>query len=230
MCGRFSNLRSWRELHDLYRITDKAPALNVPARYNIAPTQDVLAVRFNPETGERTLDPLRWGLVPHWAKDIGIGNRLINARAEGVAVKPSFRQAFAKRRCLIPADAFYEWRAPADGKGPKQPYAIRMADGHPFAFAGLWENWKDPAGEWVRTCTIITTTANELVARLHDRMPVILAPQAWPKWLGEDPAEPDDLQGMLAPFPADAMEAFPVGRQVNNVRNDGPDLLVPLTR
>lgn len=159
-----------------------------------------------------------------------MGSKLVNARAEGIADKPSFRDAIRQRRCLIPADAFYEWRKPAEPKAPKQPYAIRMADGRPFAFAGLWENWKDPEGHWLRTCTIITTEANELVARLHDRMPVILVPEDYGRWLGDELAEPDDVLGLLRPYPAEAMVAYPVSRAVSNVRNEGADLLEPIGR
>jgi putative SOS response-associated peptidase YedK len=198
----------------------------MPARYNLAPTQDALVLRRNPETGERSLDPIRWGLIPHWAKDPAIGNKLINARAESIPAKPSFRDAFRRRRCLVPADGFYEWRK--DTK-PKQPYLIHMKDGEPFAFAGLWENWRDPATEtWVRTFTIITTDANEVAAPIHNRMPAILAPGDYGRWLGEEPADEAALTQLLRPYPADLMEAFPVSLAVNRVTNDTPDLFAPL--
>src|SRR5258706_9914962 len=178
----------------------KNPSPNSPARYNVAPTQDILAVRFNPETKERILDALRWGLVPYWAKDIKIGYSLINAKAETVAEKPAFREAFKSRRCLIAADGFYEWKK-LDAK-TKQPYAITMKDRSVFGFAGLWERWKDKAsGEVVRSCTIITTTPNEVCAAIHDRMPVIVGPEDYGKWLGEDEADPVSLLQMLKPFP-----------------------------
>lgn len=197
---------------------------NFPARFNLAPTQDILAVRFNPETGARSLDPLRWGLIPHWAKDQSIGVKLINARAEGIADRPSFRDAFRRRRCIIPADAFYEWKA---GTKPKQPYAIRRSDGQMLALAGLWENWKAPDGQWVRTCTIITTEANELVAQLHGRMPVILPPEDYGLWLGEEPVTVEELKALLRPFPAGQMDAYPVGFEVSKVASEGPGLIEP---
>jgi putative SOS response-associated peptidase YedK len=162
------------ELARLYHIPIPKQT-DLPISYNIAPSQKVLAIRFNPETQQRPLDALQWGLMPHWTKDSKIAYRTINARAETVDKAPSFRQAFIKRRCSIPADGFYEWRKTAK---PKLPFAIAMKDGRPFTFAGLWENWKDPeSGEWLRTCTIITGEPNELVAQIHPKMPVIL-PQA----------------------------------------------------
>lgn len=228
MCGRFANFTPPLAIAKLFGTANALP--NVPARWNVAPTQDILTVRHNPETGLRSLDLLRWGLVPHWAKDPSVGSRMINARAEGIASKPAFRDAFHRRRCLILVDAFYEWRKDADPKAPKQPFAIRMAAGQPFAFAGLWEGWKDADGHWLKTTTIITTTANDLVARLHDRMPVILAPEDYGRWLGEEAAEEEQLQRLLRPFPADQMTAYPVSREVNNVRNEGPQLLEPIGR
>lgn len=225
MCGRFALKTPPEALREIFATTNPVP--NFPARYNFAPTQDILAVRRNPETGERSLDVLRWGLIPHWAADPRVGTRLINARAEGIEDKPAFRDAFRRRRCLIPADAFYEWRR---GTKPKQPYAIRRADHAPFAMAGLWENWRSPEGAWIRTATIITTAASDLVAPLHDRMPVILRPADHARWLGEAPAEPAVLKAMLAPLPAaGGMVAYPVGLAVNDVRNDGAALLEPLT-
>lgn len=225
MCGRYASLTPPEAMRQMFRTTNAVP--NFPARWNVAPTQDILVVRFNPETGARSLDVVRWGLIPHWAKDASIGAKLINARAEGLADKPSFRDAYRRRRCLIPADAFYEWKA---GTRPKQPYAIRPAGGGLFAFAGLWENWRDPAGEWVRTAVIVTTTANAAVAELHDRMPVVIRPEHWPEWLGEVPASPDDLAALLAPVLADAVEVYPVGAAVSSVRNEGPELLAPVVR
>ncbi|MBC7907534.1 MAG: SOS response-associated peptidase [Rhodospirillaceae bacterium] len=228
MCGRFASTTPPEAMAKLFGTVNAVP--NGPARWNVAPTQDVLTVRFNPKPRQRSLDLLRWGLIPHWAKDASMGNKLVNARAEGIADKPAFRDAIRRRRCLIPADAFYEWRPGAEPKAPKQPYAIQMADGRPFAIAGLWENWKDPEGHWLRTCTIITTAANELVARLHDRMPVILAPADYGRWLGDEPAEPGDVLGLLRPYPTDLMTAYPVSREVSNVRNEGPQLLEPIGR
>ena len=174
MCGRYRRTTQEEELARLYHIPIPKQT-DLPISYNIAPSQKVLTIRFNPETQARSLDALQWGLIPYWAKDPKIAYRTINARAETVDKAPSYRQAFKKRRCLIPADGFYEWRKTAK---PKLPFAIAMKDGRPFTFAGLWENWKDPgSGEWLRTCTIITGEPNELVAQIHPRMPVILPEQ-----------------------------------------------------
>lgn len=221
MCGRYTQQMSWRELVELYRLTDNVPALNVPARYNVAPTQSVPILRL--EDGHRRLAMVRWGLVPFWAKDIKIGYKMINARAETVHEKPAFRTAFKKRRCLIPADGFYEWQMQPDGS--KQPYRITMADGKPFSFAGLWETWKDKAsGEMVESCTIIVTRANELVGKIHDRMPVILAPINHDPWLyAEENLE--QLRVLFDPFPASAMTAYPVSKAVGNVKTDEAKLI-----
>ena len=220
MCGRFASSTPPDVIGRIFGTTNLAP--NLPARFNIAPSQEVLAVRFNPKTGERSLDPLRWGLIPHWAKESSMGAKLTNARAEGLSDKPSFRDAFRRRRCIIPADAFYEWKA---GTKPKQPYAIRQTDRQPLALAGLWENWKAPDGQWMRSCTIITTEANELIGSLHDRMPVILPPEAYGPWLGDTPASPETLKALLTPFPADRMEAYPVGLEVSKGSSEGAGLL-----
>lgn len=227
MCGRFLNDIPVSETARLFRTRNPLP--NYPARYNIAPTQPVLAVRFNPATGERSLDALRWGLVPHWAKDLSFGARCINARAETLATSPAFRDAFKSRRCLVPAGGFYEWQKTG---AAKTPYAI-LPEGEPlFAFAGLWENWRDKAqgeaAEWVRTCTIVTGEPNALLAPIHNRMPVILAQEAWARWLGEEPAETAALQALLKPFPAERMRAYPIGTRVNSVRNDDVGLLAPM--
>src|ERR1700733_11739745 len=186
MCGRFLNRTPAAETACIFGTKNALP--NWPPRYNLAPTDGALAVRFNPETHERSLDVLRWGLIPFWSKDKKIGYSLINARAEGIDTKPSFREAFEQRRCLIPADGFYEWKK-LDAK-TKQPYAIMPIGEEPFAFAGLWERWKDPAsGEIVRSCSIVTGEPNELVAPIHNRMPVILDRATRSAWLGETPAE-----------------------------------------
>jgi putative SOS response-associated peptidase YedK len=168
--------------------------------------------------GARALDLLRWGLVPHWAKAIP-NPPLINARAETIADKPSFRQALLKRRCVIPADAFYEWRA---GSQPKQPYAIRSSAGGMLCFAGIWENWRQPNGDWLRSCAIITTAANTAMAALHDRMPAILAPEDIRLWLGDQPADPARVQALLRPCPDDWLEIYPVDPAVNRVGVDQP--------
>ena len=213
MCGRFTLTVSARVLADLFGVEDLP---DVRPRYNIAPTQSVLMVRgtseAQPEFGEA-----RWGLIPGWAKDAKIGARMINARAETVADKPAFRSALRRRRCLIPSDGFYEWRKLAGGK---QPYLIRFTDGSPFAFAGLWERWHDSDGQAIDSCTIITTTPNDLVAHLHDRMPVILPSRHHSEWLGSDTFAPERLAELLQPCPASGMEAYPVSKRVNNPAND----------
>jgi putative SOS response-associated peptidase YedK len=225
MCGRFLASKSPDEIARWFATRNATP--NSRPRYNVAPTQDILAVRFNPETKERTLDALRWGLVPFWAKDIKIGYSLINAKAETVAEKPAFREAFKSRRCLIAADGFYEWKK-LDAK-TKQPYAIAMKDRSLFGFAGLWERWTDKAsGEVVRSCTIITTTPNEVCAPIHDRMPVIVAPEDYAKWLGEDEVDPVRLLQTLRPFSAEKMTCSPVDRRVGNVKNDEAALIEPV--
>ena len=225
MCGRFLLSKSPEEIARWFVTRNATP--NSQPHYNIAPTHDVLAVRFNPETKERTLDALRWGLVPYWAKDVKIGYSLINAKAETVAEKPAFREAFKSRRCLITADGFYEWKK-LDAKA-KQPYAITMKDRSLFGFAGLWERWKDKAsGEVVRSCTIITTTPNEVCAPIHDRMPVILDPTNYGKWIGEEECDPMRLLMMLKPYPAEAMMAYPVDPKVGNVKHDDATLVEAL--
>lgn len=213
MCGRYTMATPGQSLKKHFQL-DTVPEL--PFRYNIAPTQNVAAVRA---TGSgRELSLLRWGLIPHWADDPKIGYRLINARADTVASKPSFRSAFKQRRCLIAADGFYEWQKQ---DGAKQPFFIRRKDGEPFAFAGLWEHWQG-VEEAIESCTIITTEANELMQPIHDRMPVILAPADYDRWLDPAVQKPDLLQPLLRPFAADALTATPVSTRVNNPRNEGP--------
>jgi putative SOS response-associated peptidase YedK len=207
---------------DRLRIPPEYPAPNYAPSWNVAPTDSLPIVRFTPKAGSRTLDLMRWGLVPYWAKDIKTGFSTINAMAETVATKPVFREAFRRRRCLVPLDNFYEWQAVGTGK---QPYAIALADGGTMALAGLWETWRSPAGETVRSFTIITTTPNELCAPIHNRMPVILAPAAWHVWLGELPADAAELMGLLAPYPAAEMTCWPVSPRVGNVRNNDPSLI-----
>jgi putative SOS response-associated peptidase YedK len=222
MCGRFLASKSPEEVARWFATGNATP--NARPRYNVAPSDDVLAVRFDREIEQRTLDALRWGLVPFWAKDIKIGYSLINAKAETVAEKPAFRESFKSRRCLIAADGFYEWQK-LDAKA-KQPYAITMKDRSLFGFAGLWERWTDRAsGEVVRSCTIITTEPNEICAPIHGRMPVIVDPADYGKWLGEEPVDPVRLLGMLRPFPAEKMTCFPVDPRVGNVKNDDPGLI-----
>ena len=220
MCGRFALFASGEELRERYPFVD--PSLFEP-RYNIAPTQAVAAVRST-ATGQE-LVRLRWGLIPSWAADPAIGKKLLNARAETVAEKPSFRSAIKRRRCLIPASGFYEWQK--TGARRKQPYFIRPRDGGLFAFAGLWEEWHDPRGEVVETCTILTTEANDLMRPLHDRMPVILDPTSDARWLDAG-ADAASLHALLVPYHSEKMEAFPVNPWVSNPKHEGPRCLETL--
>lgn len=227
MCGRYSLTTPEEALRRLFRYS--GPARNLRPRYNIAPGQDVPAVRPDGRGG-RELVMLRWGLVPSWAKDSATGNRLINARAETVATRPAFRAAFARRRCLIPASAFYEWRAaarPAKNTG-RQPWAVALRGRATFAFAGLWERWKSGAGDALESCAIIVTDANERLRGIHDRMPVILAPEEYQAWLDAVGTAPAMAARLLDPYPASAMEAWPVSTRVNRPQNDEPACLVPV--
>ncbi|MCG8360228.1 MAG: SOS response-associated peptidase [Kiloniellales bacterium] len=229
MCGRYSITSPVEALRQLF-LFEELP--NLQPRYNVAPTQEVPAVRLSkPEddgeeqpAGKRTLVMLRWGLIPFWAKDVKIGYKTINARAETVADKPAFREAFKKRRCLILADGFYEWRGTKDDK---QAFRITLADGGPFAFAGLWESWRDKAAERrIESCTIIVTNANDTLSAIHERMPVILSPGDHAAWL--DPAaEPETLKALLRPLPSETVTATPVSAHVNKVANDDPLCLEP---
>src|SRR5258707_11133535 len=178
---------------------------NYPPRWNAAPSQELLVIRRNHQTGEVSLDPLRWGLIPYWCKDPTGGRKPINAKYETVRNLPTFRDAYRRRRCIVPVDGFFEWKA-IKGQKANQPYAIAMKDGSPFGIAGIWENWRDPASEWVRTFAILTTDANDLVADIHDRMPLILAPADYVRLLGDEP-DPRDL---MRPFLADLMRIWPI--------------------
>jgi putative SOS response-associated peptidase YedK len=219
-------------------VVDEVKAEELPIRYNVAPTQPVYAVaESRGERPRRLLGTFRWGLVPSWAKDPSIGNKMINARAESVATKNAYKRALATRRCIIPADAFYEWQKvsgeTAKGKATirKVPYVIQRRDGEPLAFAGLWEVWHSPAdpdGEPLRSCVIITTQANELLAPIHDRMPVVLPPEAWASWLDPTNTDIEQVQRLLVPAPAGDLEAWPVSNRVSNAANEGPDLIEPL--
>jgi putative SOS response-associated peptidase YedK len=234
MCARYSLKSSADVLQELFDL-DEAPQL-VP-RYNIAPTQPIAAVTRSPE-GRRALKLLQWGLIPSWAKDPAIGQRLINARAETLAEKPAFRSAFKRRRCLIPADGFFEWVEAVDGtigedaasKGKvyKQPYFVSMKSGRPFAFAGLWECWETELGGPIESGAIITTEPNDLLARIHNRMPAIIPPEAFDAWLDHD-VEPARLLPLLAPYPSEEMRAYPVSRRVGNPRFDSPECIVAIT-
>jgi putative SOS response-associated peptidase YedK len=225
MCGRVRLSSDVSEIKLVFSIPPHRPTPNIAPSWNVAPTDPLPVVRFDPRAGERSLDVMRWGLVPFWAKDIKVGFANINAKAEGIEGKPAFREAFQRRRCLVPVDNFYEWKKTATGK---QPYAIALANRGPMALAGLWENWRSPAGEWVRSFAIITTTPNELCAELHDRMPVILARDNWPVWLGEERASMPQLKAMLAPYPSEEMVAWPVSPRVGNVKNNDPSLIEPV--
>jgi len=221
MCGRFTLTVSARLLADLFDI-DNMP--DVHPRYNIAPTQPVVIIRTSADDA-REAASVHWGLIPSWAKDRKIGARMINARGETVASKPSFRNAVRKRRCLIPADGFYEWQKLGDRK---QPHHIRFTDRRPFAFAGLWERWQENEKKSVDSCTIITTTPNELVAKIHDRMPVILNPKDHGEWLEPNQLAGSRLDELLTPHPPDEMEAIAVSPMVGNPRNEVPECIEPL--
>ena len=224
MCGRFTlrtPLTVLIEHYDLDARGDRQLPL-FEARYNIAPTQDVLAIRADATTGARTASMLRWGLIPSWADDPEIGARMINARSETAAEKPSFRSAFRRRRCLIAADGFYEWKRE---NGGKQPYYFHMQEGRPFAFAGLWESW-DKGGGALRSCAILTTRANSVLDGIHDRMPVILPSGAYDLWLDPD-ADREQLADLLIPYPGDDLETYPVSRYVNSPRNNDERCIEP---
>ncbi len=215
MCGRFASHLPPDAIRALFATAGPVP--NLAPNWNVAPTNDAMVIRRHPETGERRLDLLRWGLMPSWTTSLKQA-RPINGRSETAATNGMFKAALAARRCLVPADAFYEWKAMPDGK---QPYAIARRDGAPLAFAGVWEWWKAPDGELVRTFAILTTAANATMRVLHERMPVILEPDAWPLWLG-DTGAPIDL---MRPAGDDVLHLWPVSRAVNSVRNNGAELL-----
>jgi putative SOS response-associated peptidase YedK len=226
MCGRVRLSSDVSEIKLVFSIPPDRPTPNIAPSWNVAPTDPLPVVRYDARAGERSLDVMRWGLVPFWAKDIKVGFANINAKAEGIESKPAFREAFQRRRCLVPVDNFYEWKKTAAGK---QPYAIVLADRQLMALAGLWETWRSPAGERVRSFAIITTAPNELCAELHNRMPVVLKPEGWPAWLGEEPADAPQLKAMLAPYPSEEMVAWPVSPRVGNLKNNDPSLIEPIT-
>jgi putative SOS response-associated peptidase YedK len=222
MCGRFTLTVNPAELQDTFS-NFIFPEKFAP-RFNIAPSQPLLAI---PNDGANKAAFFVWGLIPMWAKDPAMGNRLINARGETVAEKPSFRGSFKYKRCLILADGFYEWKANL-GTKTKTPYFIHMRDRKPFVFAGLWDAWESPDGSSIKTCTIITTEPNELMKPIHNRMPVILHTRDYAKWLDASPQTPDSLLPLIKPFPADDMAAYPVSTLVNKPSNDKPELVVPV--
>jgi putative SOS response-associated peptidase YedK len=223
MCGRFALTVDPADLQDAF------PEFSFPAqaapRYNIAPSQPILAL---PNDGTNQADFFAWGLIPSWAKDPSIGNRMINARAETLAEKPAFRSAYKYHRCLIFADGFFEWQA-RPGSKSKAPHFIRLKSGAPFAFAGLWELWQPVDGSEVRTAAIITTEPNDLMASIHNRMPVILQPNTYSQWLDPAPQSPNRLQNLLVPFPAGEMEAYPISTLVNSPGNDRAECLLPVS-
>jgi len=220
MCGRFIQAESGRALAEQLGLP--LPADYAP-RYNVAPNQAVLALRAA-DSGDREWVWLRWGLVPAWSKEPRSKYSTINARAETVADKPAYRQAFRRRRCLIPADGFYEWR---QTESRKQPYCIALADGSACAFAGLWERWERD-GEAVESCTIMVTRANERIAEIHDRMPVILDRESYEDWLDPSVRDPARVSPLLRPYPAERVTLWPVGLAVNRPGNQGPELMAPV--
>ena len=224
MCGRFTNKAKPEQIEKEFKVGRTNPNLFQP-RFNIAPMQ-MIDVVFEPET-VRILSQLKWGLIPFWAKDESIGNKLINARAETLSEKPSFRESFKSRRCIIPASGFYEWKRQATGA--KQPYYFYLKDKEVFGFAGLWETWIDKqTGEELETCTIITTEANDVLKPVHDRMPVILKAENYDEWLDGKEKDTKKLQKLLVPYPADEMDSHAVSRSVNIPDSDSPELIEPL--
>lgn len=239
MCGRFVSSTPPDQLARYFDVEEvPEQLLDRGPNYNTAPTTGIFVVRSDGST--RRLDAFRWGLVPFWAKDVSVGNRMINARAETVAEKSAYRKALVRRRCIVPADGFYEWKK-EPGSKKKQPYFIHRPDGEPYAFAGLWEEWKGPKGksadepatpdlppgEPLRSCTIITTAANEKMTELHDRMPVILPRSAWDDWLSPEVDDVELLGKFLVPAPSELIAFHPVSTEVNNVRNKGEQLVEP---
>lgn len=221
MCGRFTLTINPAELKDAFG--DFIFPDRFMPRFNIAPSQPILAI---PNDGKNKADFFLWGLIPSWSKDPSIANKLINARGETIAEKPSFRGGFKYKRCLILTDGFYEWKA-AEGVKTKTPYFIHMKDRQPFAFAGIWDEWHSPDGNTLRTCTIITTEPNELMSTLHNRMPVILDKQDYAAWLDAAPQTPEKLLPFIRPFPADRMSAYPVSTMVNSPGNDRAECILP---
>ncbi len=219
MCGRFTLAQSSQIIAKAFDVGNVPP---LTPRYNIAPTQPVATVIIKPEQKERQLLLLHWGLIPSWAKDKKMGARLINARAETVAEKPSFRAAFRHQRCLVLADGFYEWQ---QQERKKQPYYFRLSDGRPFAFAGLWAHWEGEDGEVIESCTLLTTEANQLMQPIHNRMPVILDPRDYDLWLDLDVPKSELLQQLFRPYSGEEMTMYPVGTQVNKANNDNPECI-----
>jgi putative SOS response-associated peptidase YedK len=223
MCGRFTLIAPGEEVAELFELPETPP---LSPRFNIAPTQPIAAVRVSSKSGERELTHFHWGLIPRWAKDPSIGSRMINARSETAAEKPSFRVAFKYRRCLVPADGFYEWQKV---NGRKQPVRIQINEGDVFAIAGLWEHWSNKDGSEIESCTLLTTDPNELLRPIHNRMPVIIAPEDYELWLDPAVQDRDEIHHLLQPFPSDLMNHYPVSTHVNNPRNEDPRCIEPLS-
>ncbi len=227
MCGRFVSAAPPDEIAKYFSVDTTSESLLEPS-YNVAPTNDIYVVV---ETGGlRRLETFHWGLVPMWAKDVSVGNKMINARADGLATKNAYKRAFARRRCIIPVDGFYEWKK-IPGQKRKQPVYIYRADGEPLALAGLWDVWRGPerdSEDVLRSCTIITGEPNDKIAEVHDRMPVILPPSAWAAWLDPENDDIEALAKLLVPAPDNLLEIRPVSTMVNNVRENGPELLEPV--
>lgn len=227
MCGRFVSTSPPQVLAAHFRV-DGVELERVDPDYNVTPRAEVAVVRERSD--RRVLERARWGLVPSWADDLSVGDRMINARAESLMTRSSFRNAFVKRRCIVPADGFYEWKA-LPGRRRKQPVFVFSPDGSPLAFAGLWEAWRDrddPDAPWVVSCVIITTDANDKLAPIHDRMPAILPEQGWDAWLDPSNGDTASLRRLLAPAPEDAIDLHAVGTAVNRPENNGPELIVPV--
>ena len=225
MCGRYTLSTPGEVIAEIFDLSEEP---ELAARYNVAPTQEVATLRAG-DDGERRFSTLRWGLVPHWADDPSIGNRMINARSESVADKPAFRTSFKRKRCLVLADGFYEWQKVSGGK--KQPWYFRLENGEPFAFAGLWASWKPKDGgddEVLETCTLLTTDANALVKKAHHRHPVILPPEHLDLWLDPNVTDKEPLLAVLGPLDPEKMIAYPVSTRVNSPANDDPSVIEPL--
>jgi putative SOS response-associated peptidase YedK len=223
MCGRYRLSRRKQLVEEYFDTASDEPEWN--PRYNIAPTQPVPVIRQNPTDPRRELSLMRWGLIPSWSKDMSGAAMMINARSETAATKPAFRDALASRRCLVPADGFYEWQRA--GKA-KQPYCFEVNDGELFAFAGLWDRWKDPSGQWIKSCSILTTTPNAVTSSVHDRMPVILDRGDYDLWLDPGMTKVEAVSDLLKPYDARTMRSYPVSSRVNHVANDDAECSLPV--
>jgi putative SOS response-associated peptidase YedK len=218
MCGRFRLSRRKQIIEEHFDTADWQDDWS--PRYNVAPTQPVPVIRQHPKEPIRQISLMKWGLVPHWARDVSIASSTINAKSETAATKPAFRDPLKFRRCLIPADGFYEWKR---NGGSKQPYCFEINDGELFAFAGLWDGWKNPEGQWVKTCTILTTTPNAVTSAIHDRMPVIVRPDSYDLWLDPGMSDVRAVSELLKPYDARLMRSYPISTRINHVANDDED-------